>query len=497
MAEIWTTQTCNLVDSTWYAQQYPVLSLLGLSASEHYVRYGIRLGYRPSPNCDATAELAPENDQIQLISIDEVIDVSDSARLTQKTDYHGNVTNFANLLSRFDTRRILQSITDRIIKVLEVYGSVHHLLCLNFAAGGGAERCTFEYARFSSSKGKAVLILLTDNGPRVDIPALPDNVVLIDFEDIGPQLSQAEREALIYSILYSTQPEIFQIVNSEMAWYMLEKIKRDAIPAKLVLATIFALQFDQRDGSPVGYAARFMPTCWDKFDRCVTDNMMFANHSCSELNLRRTIEFAVVPNPCRLRDSIGICDARAKLAMRIGALVEGKQLGVLWAGRIDAEKRIDVLLEAAAILGAEATFEVFGASVVGDNKSGDALANADNIHLRGRFASPLEWDVDEILPQVFMFTSVWEGMPNALIEASWLGYPIVAAAVGGVSDLINDNTGWLLPRDATAADYVEALREIKTNPAEAQRRTQNLIELVFLRHSEDAFHSSLTNAYNV
>jgi glycosyltransferase involved in cell wall biosynthesis len=50
--------------------------------------------------------------------------------------------------------------------------------------------------------------------------------------------------------------------------------------------------------------------------------------------------------------------------------------------------------------------------------------------------------------ELMVFPSLWEGMPNGVLEAMACARPVLASAVGGVLDLIEDGkTGWLLPPD--------------------------------------------------
>jgi asparagine synthase (glutamine-hydrolysing) len=50
------------------------------------------------------------------------------------------------------------------------------------------------------------------------------------------------------------------------------------------------------------------------------------------------------------------------------------------------------------------------------------------------------------LSDVFLLTSVYEGTPNVLLEAQYLGVPVVASSVGGVSDAMMDgSTGFMCP----------------------------------------------------
>ena len=63
-------------------------------------------------------------------------------------------------------------------------------------------------------------------------------------------------------------------------------------------------------------------------------------------------------------------------------------------------------------------------------------------------------DVPEILAaaDLFALASRWEGCPLSVMEAMAAGLPVVAAAVGGVPELVEDGvTGILAPLDDTDA----------------------------------------------
>jgi glycosyltransferase involved in cell wall biosynthesis len=63
-------------------------------------------------------------------------------------------------------------------------------------------------------------------------------------------------------------------------------------------------------------------------------------------------------------------------------------------------------------------------------------------------------DIPQILSvsDIVVFTSLWEGMPVAAIEAMSAGKPVIATRTGGVEELVRDNdTGFLIePRNMEA-----------------------------------------------
>ncbi len=91
----------------------------------------------------------------------------------------------------------------------------------------------------------------------------------------------------------------------------------------------------------------------------------------------------------------------------------------------------------------------------------------------------------------WLFTALWEGMPITIIELAIRGVPIVASAVGGVPELIQPDTGWPLPADSGAEDYVAALRCALAAPDEAMRRAETLQRRVAGAYTEAAYDASL------
>jgi glycosyltransferase involved in cell wall biosynthesis len=65
-------------------------------------------------------------------------------------------------------------------------------------------------------------------------------------------------------------------------------------------------------------------------------------------------------------------------------------------------------------------------------------------------------------------TSVWEGLPLALLEALSLGVPVVATAVDGVCDVIPPDSAILVPPNEPAA-VAAAINRVLEEPELAER----------------------------
>lgn len=132
------------------------------------------------------------------------------------------------------------------------------------------------------------------------------------------------------------------------------------------------------------------------------------------------------------------------------------------AGRFSPEKGFGNLIDAAADVvrvHPQAGFVLFG-----DGPLRDALAaQIDRLGLRDNFVlAGFRADLDRWLPNfdLFALPSYTEGLPNVVLEAFAARVPVVATAVGGTPEVIQDgSSGYLVPAgDAPSlADRISAL----------------------------------------
>lgn len=112
----------------------------------------------------------------------------------------------------------------------------------------------------------------------------------------------------------------------------------------------------------------------------------------------------------------------------------------------DDQKGIDILLRALALIPGRFSRAI----VVGDGPARHGLEQlslelglTDRVEFRGASRQ-----VPELLAaaRLFVLSSRYEGMPNALLEAMAQGLPAVATAVGGVAEIMTDGeTGVIVP----------------------------------------------------
>jgi glycosyltransferase involved in cell wall biosynthesis len=124
------------------------------------------------------------------------------------------------------------------------------------------------------------------------------------------------------------------------------------------------------------------------------------------------------------------------------------------AGRLSPEKGFDVLVEAAVHLAR--TDNATGFVLFGEGALREALQRRiAQAGLTDRFVLPgFRADLDALIPtfDVLALPSYTEGLPNVVLEAFAAAVPVVATAVGGTPELVEDGTsGYLVPSGDPAA----------------------------------------------
>ncbi|WP_435009035.1 glycosyltransferase [Tundrisphaera lichenicola] len=163
---------------------------------------------------------------------------------------------------------------------------------------------------------------------------------------------------------------------------------------------------------------------------------------------------------------------RAELADRASLGVPPDAFLTLYVGRLDPQKGLPTLIEAASKVAA--LRPDWHLVLVGDGPDRGALQariDADiglnqQVHMIGR-----RDDVPSLLrsADLLVLPSLWEGMPNAILEAMAAGRAVVGTSVEGTEDLvIPGRTGWLVP-PSDAMALADALVEAASDPGRLRR----------------------------
>lgn len=375
----------------------------------------------------------------------------------------------------------------------ERHGVPRLWMALPFLATGGAEWAALNLCRAALElrPNQSVVLLVTDKDLVSDRMPLPPGVLLVVLDRYLSAPSGYERkQVLLHNLLRAGQPHVFHNINSEVSWHLILAQGLHLKRYTRLFASIFAFQFAPDHCTKVGYAAYFLKKGMPHLAGLLSDNQRFLTDAAREyaLSATETARMAVLYQPCRLlldgspEYSLIPPQSRQSKTTPITSSQSRRRPQILWAGRLDTEKRVDLFLELVRRC-PFADFRVFGQVVLNDQAT---LPEMPNLSYEGPFTSPLEW-LERYEFDAFVFTSRWEGMPNILLEVGALGIPVIAPTVGGIAELIDETTGYPLPEQPDVEDYEQALLKITSNPVQALQRAKKLGCLILQRHDWSSF----------
>jgi glycosyltransferase involved in cell wall biosynthesis len=171
---------------------------------------------------------------------------------------------------------------------------------------------------------------------------------------------------------------------------------------------------------------------------------------------------------------------------------------ILWVGRVDPVKGLDLLLRSWAGLPAAVRR---GARLVLVGEGGESTrlrAMASDLGLDGSLAFP--GSVTDVRPyywcaDIFVLPSRSEGMSNAMLEAMACGVPVIASNVGGAPDLIEHGSNGLLFETESEPQLAACLSELLHDPARRSSLGQRARATIVASASLDASLDKLIEVY--
>jgi glycosyltransferase involved in cell wall biosynthesis len=162
----------------------------------------------------------------------------------------------------------------------------------------------------------------------------------------------------------------------------------------------------------------------------------------------------LLPNPAPPLPELA---SRDELRSRFG--IDGPTL--VFAGRLTAQKSLDLGIAAAREAGAELV-------LAGEGPDREALERLGY----GRFVGALpRWEVLELFRagDASLLSSSWENFPHTVVEALAVGTPVIATRTGGVTEVLVDGVNGLVVEPGDRDALATAIERFFSEPGLAER----------------------------
>ncbi|MHC9011460.1 glycosyltransferase family protein [Stenotrophomonas rhizophila] len=355
-----------------------------------------------------------------------------------------------------------------------------HVLVIPWLKQGGADRGILYHAQaiLESKEDNRVLLLGTESGDSPWASRLPASAVYVSFGNIVGHLSLDDQARVLVRLLVQQRPRVIHVVNSRVGWEVVRQYGLALRQHSALFASLFCDDYSERM-LPVGYARDYLRDCHAAFNTIFCDNSQYPRIWNEDLGIPQR-SFTVLPFP--YDGNVPAINGKARS--------EDGARRVLWAGRLDRQKRPDVLAGIAEAM-PHVDFDVFGAQVMsGGNAAIERLRTLPNVVLHGEFQR-LE-TVASGNHFAYLHTSAWEGTPTILFDVASSMLPICAPAVGGIVDFLEPES--LIADYEDVAAFVSQLEILRLSPQERELRVSRQLDMLRRTRQWGEFSSKLEAA---
>ncbi len=328
------------------------------------------------------------------------------------------------------------------------HDSYDYIIFVPWLVKGGADRYAINYANTIARlrPSKRVLVVATLPVASLWTHLLDKQVDFLDFGTITNGAPVGIKYRLMSHIIENSGASHLHIINSEFG-YDFVQVHNSYIKNsnKKIILTSFSQSVD-KDGRLYGYSHTHVPFVYDLASLITSDNEAVIRMWQNDYGFDDT-KLVVHRQPISLPKKSQSTKHAPQTLLRI-----------LWAGRLAPEKQPELLAPIAGQLEGIATIDVYGSIEHGYHHIADSLpANAS---YKGSFDGIESLNLSNY--DALLYTSLFDGMPNVLLEVAQAKLPIIASSVGGIPEFIeNDKTGILIEDIHNPKAYVDAILRMK------------------------------------
>lgn len=355
---------------------------------------------------------------------------------------------------------------------------------------GGADMVSLNYSKALAAtphlQGK-VSILSTYTPSRTLRHLIPEDINFVQIPETFRDLSPELQRRLLAQVFILVKPPLILSVNCFDVTNALQFYGAQIASLSRVYLTLFA--FDRIGaGYPVNPITDDSQRAYlDDIERVLTDNTVTAGLLRDMLALDGS-KVGVHHQPA--------LDFTPALTIETHAYTDSSfsaqsPFKLLWPHRLDKEKRPETLILIARQLAAEklpVEIHVYGQQVL----SGGGPALMKSLSAAGiKYNGPYQGGLRSLPTSEYhalLLTSESEGLPLVLVQSMLLGLPVIATAVGGVTDIVRELETGLLARDPEDIDgFMVAIRHLMDSVEERRRIIHAAYDFAATQHGWEHF----------
>lgn len=356
-----------------------------------------------------------------------------------------------------------------------------YVLFVPWLTKGGADLFAINYANTIADSGKKVLVLAT-NSVKDSVSSwknkLNKNIDFVEFGVLTKELSDDQKQRILEQLIENTGVKTLHILNSEVGFDFVRLHQKYIIGTnKNVIATAYSESVDET-GRVFGFSHTHVPPIYHLLTALTTDNQ--------RLKDRWVDEYAFDASKIHVHHQPIDADKYKKDK----SSTKSDEKRILWAARISPEKLPFLVKQIVDHLPDDVHIDMYGT----DSKEIKAkdLPTNPNVHYKGTFDGFNSLPTEKY--SAYLYTSLFDGMPNSPIEASLCELPIVASDVGDLQEFIGENG--IIVKTNDPKDFAAALKKVLDNPVEYGTKAKTLKDKAELLYSRKTFKKEMEELLN-
>jgi len=304
--------------------------------------------------------------------------------------------------------------------------------------GGGAESLVYTFAKAAKSSGiNCSIVSIRKNDPQLCQELDDDGVLIKDFS--SRKLIDPIRFLRLARYIKSANPDV---LHTHLSGSTIIGIAAARLIDKPVVVTLHNVKHANADHLYHGKLESWLLRNWSKHIIAVGDRTFEAHKK----NIGST-PISVIPNAVRKPDVLRGSN-RANLLQKIFPDFTGPVIASV--GSLTEQKGYANFLHALTKVDSQ-----FRCMIIGEGPLRNELLELSRVlglESKVRFLG-LRSDINDLLSisDIYVSSSLWEGLPVASLEAMYAGLPVVSTAVGDAEIILREDCGLLVsPGDNSA-----------------------------------------------
>ncbi len=362
-----------------------------------------------------------------------------------------------------------------------------YVLIVPWLIAGGADKFFMNYANTIDKlrPSKKVLVISTEPSgeslPREQL-MLHKNVDFLPLAEIIKNTDNypAFCQHILTKLVAQLRPSVIHVASSLMGFEFIDKNSDYLVSSSIKIVTTGYNEIVDEYGRRQGYVHECIPKSYPYTNLITTDNQKIIDMWQSEYGI----------DAQRVLMHKQPFDLPKQQATDRGS----KELRLLWASHVRKEKNPEMAVSIAKYFyskGMPVSIDCYGSIDPGHYPASPFAKSTPNLSYKGSFKQ-IFVDIDLGQYDAFIYTSMFDGTPNILIEMGLAKMPIISSAIGGIPELLRDDAILINdPKDTRS--FTAAVSDLLADKQAFHSRAESLFKRLEANNTYPAFEKDIEN----